>query len=89
MIQSPEQRAARKKAQVARLNLKGTPGYSRAYASQPSEIRKRALFLDGRMAENAAKAKAMEQLTADDNEAAALFSAAASVSANLTAGGDA
>lgn len=55
MICSPEARAARKKAQLARNEAQTKPGFAELYASQPHEIKVAAEQGAIRRAERAAK----------------------------------
>ena len=73
MITSPEERSARKKAQVARLGAKGTPQYAVLYAQQPAQIRKKAKAEAQRAADREA-AEAIKRATlAAGDEAASLW----------------
>lgn len=70
MIITSEERAAKKKAQVARLGAKGTPQYAVLYAQQPEQIRLKAKADAQRAAERQA-ADALKQATLDAGDAAA------------------
>ena len=55
MITSEKTQKARKKAQMARLAMKGTPEYPAMYAAQPEQVRKAAEYKAIRKAERDAK----------------------------------
>ena len=86
MILSKEERAARKRAQVARIAAKGTPKYSELYASQPEQIRQRAKDQAARKVEREVRNAAALSAAASARESASIFEQANSLS---TVGGDA
>jgi len=71
---SEETQAARKKAQLARLAAKGTPGYPALYASQPEQIRIAAEQGKARQAEREAKNAINAAKLKAANEAVDVFS---------------
>lgn len=85
MLLTEPERKARKEAQIARLALKGTPGYSKAYESQPEQIRLRAKEQARRKAERDEKRAAAIQAAQDAQEAAEVFKKAGSLTADLGA----
>jgi hypothetical protein len=82
MTKSEQERAALKKAQLARLAAKGTPEYPALYAAQPQQVRKAAEYKAQRDAARAAKAAASSQLLSDAEGAIATFDG------NMTVGGN-
>ena len=70
---SPEARAAEKKAQLARLAAKGTPGYVKMYASQPAEIRKGEIQRAARKVERDKKNAASVAAISAAQDAVAVF----------------
>ena len=74
MICSPEARAARKKAQLARDAASSKPGFAALYASQPHEIRIAAEQGAIRKAERAAKNAIAALSHADADASAEIFS---------------
>ncbi len=79
MILSTEERAARKKAQVARIGAKGTPQYAVLYAQQPEQIRLRAKAEAKRAAEKEAADAVKRATLAAGDEAASLWGSANSM----------
>lgn len=76
MIITPEERAARKKAQVARIAAKGSPQYPVLYAQQPEQIRLKAKA-DAQRAADRQAAEALKQATlVAGDEAASLWGTA-------------
>ncbi|KKN64465.1 hypothetical protein LCGC14_0491530 [marine sediment metagenome] len=71
MIRSDEERQAAKKVQVARLAVKGSPGYPALYAKQPDQIR---------IAEEAAAARKIEREASEALKAATLAAGAEAAS---------
>ena len=73
MILSEEERAARKRAQVARIGAKGTPEYPALYAKQPEQIRIAAKALSVREAEREAQEALKRATIAAGDDAVALW----------------
>ena len=73
MIRTAEAQSALKKAHLARLKMKGKPGYSKMYAAQPGEVRKAAEQRAERAAERAEKNAASIQAHKDADGAVAVF----------------
>lgn len=90
MICSPDARAARKKAQLARDEAATKPGFAELYASQPHEIKVAAEQGAIRKAERAAKNAIAIAAHADAETSAEIFSnGLATPQAVEDAGGDA
>lgn len=75
MILSAEERAAKKKGQVARLAAKGTPGYAVMYAQQPEQIKLATEAKAKRKADQDAKDALKRAVIAAGEDAASLWSA--------------
>lgn len=75
MICSPEARAARKEAQLARDKASTKPGFAELYASQPDQIRIHAEQGAIRRAERAAKNAIAILAHADADASADIFNA--------------
>ncbi len=87
MICSPEARASRKKAQLARDAASTKPGFAELYASQPDQIRIAAEQGAIRKAERAAKNAIATAAHADADASAGIFTAGLQTPA--ASGGDA
>lgn len=74
MILSAEERAAKKKGQMARLAAKGTPGYARLYAQQPEQIKLAAEAKAKQLADREAKDALKRAVIAAGDDAASLWS---------------
>ncbi len=69
-------RAAKKDAQLNRLKVKGTSGYSKLYASQPAQVKIAAEQGAARQAERAIKNAVSATVEQDEIAAAGVFAAA-------------
>jgi hypothetical protein len=76
VIITPEERSAKKKAQVARVGAKGTPQYAVLYAQQPEQIRLKAKAEAKRAAEREAADAIKRATLAAGDEAASLWGSA-------------
>lgn len=81
MSMIPEERAAEKEAQLARLAAKGTPEYPILYAQQPAQVRLREEAAVKRAAARKAQAAIRSLNMQDANASAAIFKGV-----NLTGG---
>ncbi len=74
MIQTVEGQRVLKEAQLARLAMKGKPGYSKMYAAQPDQVRIAAKQKAERQAARAERNAASNQAAQDAVGAKAVFS---------------